>query len=358
MDALLELFDQYRCHLIRGGTPSVVFLEDNFKKYIRDLTQASVPINNPLCGKEMCWMIKDNLKAIEENAYGLIGVLKKYDEGKIVTASLEAFDIFDTMKTHFMTRYSGAIRQEVYYRIRRIDDGQEFPIERRALFHISHNKNYLVGTERYSMPGHPCLYLSSQPELAWYECGKPPKFVVAKFDIPQEGKNCLKLIDFSEKLLPIKYSFFSWFHNEKDDIETVRKYLLKYLCTYPLRAACSVVAEHAGKKFVEEYIVPQLLLQWVVKDEEFDGVGYESCSSNEIVRSLGGHNIVLVTRKFDEDGFDIKLRKTIKIGKPEIIDVIEIEQDFRLDDQFRGKDIKEEPFHWNMEQISSEYDYV
>ena len=70
------------------------------------------------------------------------------------------------------------------------------------------------------------------------------------FRIPQEEENRLKFIDFSEKLMPLKHSFFCWFHNENDK-EAVRKYLLKYIYTYPLRAACSVVVQHHGARFIE-----------------------------------------------------------------------------------------------------------
>lgn len=359
MDVLLELLEQYRCHLNRGDKSTADFLEDNFNEYLRDLkSAASRSEDNPLSGKEMCNMVLDQFHEIERNALGLIGVLRKYDEGKIVSASMDAFSLFDTMKSQLMIRYSGAFRREVYYRIRGIREDNSFPLERKELFHIPHSKNFLVGTERYSMPGHPCLYLASQAELGWYECGKPAKFAIAKFDIPQEKDNYLKFIDFSEKLLPLKHSFFCWFHNEKDDIEAVRKYLLKYLYTYPLRAACSVAVKHSGSKFIEEYVMPQLLLQWVVTDKDFDGIRYESCNADESVRALGGHNIVLVTKRFDEDGLDVKLRDCIKMGNPEIIDTTTITPDPRISDLLVGKDIKEEPFYWGMESISSEYGMV
>ena len=81
-------------------------------------------------------------------------------------------------------------------------------------------------------------------------------------------------------------SFFNWFNNE-NDIEQVRNYLLKYIYTYPLRAACSLVVKHPDGKFIEEYIIPQLLLQWVINDEDFDGIRYESCSSSDKVKKWG-----------------------------------------------------------------------
>lgn len=261
------------------------------------------------------------------------------------------------MKPQLMQRYSGAYRIENYYRIRGIDEVNPFPLERKELFHIPFNKNYLVGTERYSMPGHPCLYLASQAELCWYECGKPEKFALSRFDIPQSEDNYMKFIDFSEKLMPLMHSFFCWFHNE-EDVEQVRKYLLKYICTYPLRAACSVVVEHPGSRFIEEYTIPQLLLQWVLNDRDFDGIRYESCNSSDEVKCLGGHNLVLVTNNFDKDGYDSNLRANIKVGEPAVFDINSININPNLEACLMGRDIKEDPFLWGLEDAPNNFEKI
>ena len=106
-----------------------------------------------------------------------------------------------------MQRYSGAFHLETYYKIRAINDRNPFPLKRKELFHIPLNKNYLMGTERYNMPEHLCLYLASQAELCWYECGKPEKFAISRFDIPQSKDSYMEFIDFSEKLMPLMHSF-------------------------------------------------------------------------------------------------------------------------------------------------------
>lgn len=356
MDKLLELLEKYRCHLRRGSQSMADFLASDFQEYIQDLKQSLNAKDNPLVGTEMCNMVEECVDEIENNAAKLVEVLRLYGNGKIVEASIKAFEVFDIMKPQLMQRYSGAYHKENYYRIRGVGN-TPFPLERKELFHIPFSKNYLIGTERYSMPGHPCLYLASQAELAWYECGKPQKFAIAKFSIPQEEENYFKFIDFSEKLMPLKHSFFCWFHNEKDKL-AVQKYLLKYLYTYPLRAACSVVVEHHGARFVEEYIIPQLLLQWVRNDEDFDGIRYESCSDSDDVKSLGGHNIVLMTKQFDTDGYDVKLRDCIKVGVPEVFDLSTLKCDERLVDLLHGNELSSDPFLWGMESISDDFQQV
>ncbi|MGN0374546.1 MAG: hypothetical protein ACI4EN_03535 [Butyrivibrio sp.] len=357
MDKILCLLEKYRCHLKRGNKTSAEFLRDNFSEYVKDVKDSLSLEENPLVGAEMCQMVSEQIENIEFNANRIIEVLELYSKGKIVSASQKAFEVFENMKPQLMQRYSGAYRFETYYRIRGINEGNSFPLERKELFHIPYNKNYLVGTERYSMPGHPCLYLASQAELCWFECGKPNKFAISRFDIPQSEDEYMKFIDFSEKLMPLMHSFFCWFHNEKDT-EQVRKYLLKYICTYPLRAACSIVVEHPGSRFIEEYIIPQLLLQWVLNDKDFDGIRYESCNSSEDVKSMGGHNIVLVTNNFDKDGYDISLRNKIKVGEPKVFDINTITIDPILVDCLNGRDIKDDPFLWGLEDAPNNLETI
>ncbi|WP_418202896.1 hypothetical protein [Anaerotignum faecicola] len=357
MDKLLCLLEKYRCHLKRGNKSSVDFLRDNYSEYISDVKAALSPEDNQLVGAEMCKMVSEQIDVIEKNASLLIEVLELYNKGRIVPASQKAFEVFENMKPQLMQRYSGAYRQETYFRIRSVNDSNLFLLSRKELFHIPFNKNYLVGTERYSMPGHPCLYLASQAELCWYECGKPEKFALSRFDIPQSEDDYMKFIDFSEKLMPLMHSFFCWFHNE-GDVEQVRKYLLKYICTYPLRAACSIVVEHPGSRFIEEYTIPQLLLQWVLNDCDFDGIRYESCNSSDEVKSFGGHNLVLVTNNFDKDGYDINLRANIKVGEPAVFDINSIKINPNLEDCLMGREIKEEPFLWGLEDVPNNFETI
>lgn len=314
MNELLELLEEYDCHLKRNEKSMIDFLSNNFELYLKDLRKVNIPDKNPLCGIEMCQKINDVIDEIENNAKEIINVLKLYRLGNIEDAPIKFFNIVDKMKPYLMFGYTGNFHKDSYFRIRKVDEKQK-QFERHEIFHIPLTKNYLIGTERYSMPGYPCLYLATQIELCWYECGKPDKFYVSKFDIPDEEDNTLKLIDFSQKLCELKHSFICWFNNEKDK-DKVRNYLLKYLYTYPLRAACSVTVAHPEGRFREEYIIPQLLLQWIRKDKDFYGVKYESCKSSDEVRNIGEYNLVLLTKDFDKDGYDKFLRNNVKISKP------------------------------------------
>lgn len=207
MDALLELLGRYDCHLKRNEKSMVDFLSINSEQYLKDLRKANVSEKNQLVGKEICQKVNDVIDDIENNMQEIINVLKMYRLGNIDDASIKLFNILDKMKPYLMIDYTGNFHKDSYFRIRKVDEKQK-QFERNEMFHIPLSKNHLIGTERYSMPGYQCLYLATQIELCWCECGQPNQFYISKFDIPDEEDNTLKLIDFSQKLFDLKHSFF------------------------------------------------------------------------------------------------------------------------------------------------------
>lgn len=160
MDKLLELLEKYRCHLNRDKQSMGNFLEAHYRIYIDDVKKAIRVEDNPLLGCEVCAMIEQQIPIVEENADKLVNVFRLFEQGRIVESANKSFEVFSSMKPQMVQRYSGIFRKETYYRIRPITSGVSFPLERRELFHIPYNINYLVGPERYSLPGHPCLYLA------------------------------------------------------------------------------------------------------------------------------------------------------------------------------------------------------
>ena len=59
----------------------------------------------------------------------------------------------------------------IFYRMRTNEKKERFT--RKDLFHIPLNKRGLVSTQRYSMPGYPCLYLGKSLAACWEEMNRP-----------------------------------------------------------------------------------------------------------------------------------------------------------------------------------------
>ena len=60
---------------------------------------------------------------------------------------------------------------DYWYRARKRKGGKEFSIL--DMFHIPLDKRGIVGTQRFSCPGYPCLYLSRSAYGCWEELGRP-----------------------------------------------------------------------------------------------------------------------------------------------------------------------------------------
>ena len=320
---MLEVFYKHRAHLQRGDKQIEVFLKEYFDEYLNDIKIAIKKKDNHYISNQFLQMLEERYHELCMVCDEIIEVLLLYRQGAHIEAGLKAFSVFDRLEEWLIIAHQGAWDKRYFYRIR---CGSNYDLDRKAMYHIPLGLRNYVSTARYSMPGYPCLYLANQKELCWYECGKPSEFAIAKFEIPQQRDDHLILIDFSEKLMPLMHSFISWYANAGEDaaeIEKIDKYFLKVIFTFPLRAACSltVARELRGCSFKEEYIIPQFLIQWIAKNEIVDGVRYESNFADEDVHCLGGYNIVLVSKKFDEEGYAGNIRSRVKVGEPKSYNV-------------------------------------
>jgi hypothetical protein len=164
---------------------------------------------------------------------------------------------------------------ENFYRIRL--HKENFPIEINSFFHIPFEKRGLVKTQRFSIPGFPSLYLGSSIYLCWEELNRPN---INEFQaVRLKTTNHLKVID----LAPPKI-----YNSHPDD-------LYNHLMIWPLVMACSVKVRNYEDTFKPEYIIPQLLLQWVREKENIDGICYQTTHMNFKNSLVNGEfiNIVL-----------------------------------------------------------------
>ena len=60
----------------------------------------------------------------------------------------------------------------------------------------------------------------------------------------------------------------------------------RYLAIYPLILACSFVNANGGTPFKQEYIIPQMLMQWVYRHKrKCNGISYFSCIDDSAMPS-------------------------------------------------------------------------
>ncbi len=202
------------------------------------------------------------------------------------------------------------------YRIRREPEpGTVFP--RRELFHVPFHLQHKVTRQRYSIPGHPCLYLGGSLFICWEELGRsnPDSMQIARFE-PAPGQT-IKVLDFMARPRHVAQGVRER-ANANDDPHQRFEFVALAVC-WPLMAMASIRRKHGDSPFIAEYIVPQLLLQWLVEQdgEGIDGVAYSSvrcrahCSYPALIA-----NVVLPSRKFAPTGYCSRLAEKLAVTEP------------------------------------------
>ena len=206
------------------------------------------------------------------------------------------------------------------YRVARVEDNKLYP--RSRVFHTPFNMRSKVSTCRYSIAGHPSLYLGTSLELCCNEIhADPVRDLVLASDFKLDRNRITSHLSIRVVELGIKPQDFIASEDYREDqlpfqedtnqngkkghrtvsARLTRDYNIRrnYLLWYPLIAACSFIRVNKKDPFAAEYIIPQLLMQWVrcemanTENELLIGIRYFSCASMK--DSNKGFNYVFPT---------------------------------------------------------------
>ena len=208
------------------------------------------------------------------------------------------------------------------------------PYDRSRVFHTPYCLRSKVSTSRYSIAGFPSLYLGTSLELCREEVHYNPheQFALAsRFQLERnfESNNIdIKVIELAIK----PQDFFA----ERSRIDINRKTRIvpenilelksvreAYLMWYPLIAACSFIRVNKKDPFAVEYIIPQLLMQWVRSEigtpkksyKRLVGIRYFSCASVS-ASDLGFNYVFPASGKRSKKSFCPILSGAFKLTKP------------------------------------------
>ena len=199
-----------------------------------------------------------------------------------------------------------------FYRVRR----QMSPsLTRDNLFHIPFEDRHHAGTQRYSIPGLPCLYFGGSLFTCWAEMGRPlfHELHAAAFWLC-EGKT-VKILNFSDR--PARLLLFVNPEGGVPDDPKIRNLLVKHIVLWPLMAMCSIKVKHRDAPFKPEYIFPQIVLQWITREHQFDGICYFSTHVDAVTNNpLPPCNLVFPAREIKDKGRCDYLRSLFKMTSP------------------------------------------
>lgn len=144
-------------------------------------------------------------------------------------------------------------------------------LNREDIFHIPYDLRKYVTTQRFSVPGVPCIYLGHSIYVIWEELGRPKDndFFVSRFKVNDRMK-VLDLGLVSSDIEEIKD--FKVFRDAFTKEQLIRVFTINNV----LKIACLVRVKEENRGFKSEYVLPQLILARATKTKLVDGIRYPS----------------------------------------------------------------------------------
>lgn len=216
----------------------------------------------------------------KEVANAIVQSLLRYHDGYPALAYNELSKCLDRIKLHLLSDVIATkfpITYLGYYRIRAINDPHCLSCD--DLFHVPMEKRTKIDSYRFSIPGYPCLYVGSSSLVSWYELNLPSaeETVVVRYETWDAYDPLVLFLAYHPKRTPDSLrSFFAKSPLWKDNPQIVTETLSSILTTYPLMLASYFCVQKPNDPFKPEYVIPQLLLQWVRANSDVNGVCFVS----------------------------------------------------------------------------------
>lgn len=292
------------------------------------------------------WLIlnKDEAAEISDICTGILDSINVYNDGLPHRSYLhfkKRMDILNKgrnrlvlfQKSNLTSRYVKNQNDPLQlYRVRAVQENRTY--KRVEIFHTPYHLREKVATCRYSISGFPSLYMGTSVALCVEESIQKSArlFIGSRFQLNRStrdnGNINIQVMDLSIKpqdFLKGVDAEGNALYNQEDGSDLARRYLY----WYPLIAACSFIRKSKSDPFSPEYIIPQLLMQWIreqykkpIHHKELIGIRYFSCASRKSAE-LGFNYVFPVNGKSEEslgNHYCSVLANAFSLTKPIIIE--------------------------------------
>ena len=267
---------------------------NSYKEYIKSLNDISQStIEN----------VEDNINLIVESVEDyynadiaeaknkILNLLRKYTLDDFIISELDksyAFrglapfsELLDEVKEGYVNEYSEMNVYPLSFFKARLGNSA---FEKKDMLHIPFCNRELVSTQRFSIPGVPCLYLGTTSYVCWLEMDKPQDnvFNVSSFQLPN-----LKILNLviDYELINNQVKNLIKFKDDRIKREENIKLLQSIIEIFPLVYATSFSINSKERKFKYEYIVSQLIMQ-CLSDLKINGIAYASKKVKKSTRAF------------------------------------------------------------------------
>lgn len=243
----------------------------------------------------------------------IITTVTLYYEGQVQKA-ITLFN--DAMNSLFFVDIKSILQIEENTSFYRTRKSEERYFKNSDLFHIPFENRNIVSTARYSIPGFPALYLADSTYACWEEYGK---YRLRDLNFSRfENQKPLKVINIQ---------LFNDFLSNIENVDSAEKInlLQNYIITFPLILACTCKVTNNSGHFKPEYIIPQLLLQFVTANTTIDGIKFPSTKINyNSLNNVKSYNYVFPVKENKPKGYCNKLKEMFHCTEPISLELNEI----------------------------------
>ena len=275
MEPLITALNHPAFHLPKRieGNSMTAYLRKQFDLYFSIIDQIEEPMVQEL--------LQPLKPALSHFCNALTASVDAHLRGDPAAAYVIFESAIDPLKQFLvMDRYGGVdakfMKEKPYYRMRLADATS---LGKEDIFHLGFSKRAKVNNQRYSIAGLPCLYLANSVFVCWKELNCPTlsKTIISRFEQADPYLNILDL-DFTPYRLQVQLrSFYGAFFGKDHPFHSSYYNLWTgTLVNWPLMVACSLQVREQNEPFKQEYIVPQLLLQWIMRQRDVAGIRYFS----------------------------------------------------------------------------------
>lgn len=254
--------------------------------------------------------------SVESFSNSMILVLHEYYLGQHTSA----YDLFAEAMNSIDIKYlyCNLSDTEKFYRARILDGKHKF--QKHDFFHIPFERRTQVSSQRYSFPGLPCLYVGTSMDICFQEldCDKHDA-AIAEIRLHRD-KFC-RVLDLT-KIFNVQMELM----NTIEQMNFLKLFPLVFLCsTEILQSKTSNLAE---PKFRPDYVIPQLLLEYILDRTTWDefpiiGIKYYSVKEDFFSEWLNGNaqnlpekvNIAIPARTDGSCGYCSTLQELFHIDR-------------------------------------------
>ena len=262
--------------------------------------------------------IKRRKPQAEAMATAVRSALRNYLNGfphrayQAIKDALES-DVLDEYIRPICATLNRSSMPDALYRLRL---GSASSYSKNQMFHVPYHLRHKVATQRYSIPGLPCLYLGGSLYVCWEELKRPDFDAIQMSAFKIVGDSTVSILNFGMRPV-FMAAHLDNFPEDYAGETNSSAYLLAYVVCWPLIAASSIFVRDEEAPFKAEYIIPQIVLQWVSEEDRCEGVRYFSVNIDQYYDShIACANFVFPSKARSDDGICPTLRGRFEMTEP------------------------------------------